>query len=198
MNKEEKEKVAARASALAEEYVPTYWGCAQTTFTAIVNALREAGVELCTKEDQEEMFKGLVGLSGGYGNLGIGNCGALAGSAFAVSLFSGIDRQKQLEDKDNRRLAFENVANTIVQKFIAEFDGLSCRAVNWARWGKWCDSWDPKAKQEFNRDEQARGCMFQGRCTMSLAAKWTTAYILDLKDKPLTLAQVKAKFGEVH
>ena len=198
MTKDQKDKICDRAATLAAEYTPNYWGCAQSSFAAVCDALREGGVELCTKEDQDQMFKGLVGLSGGFANLGVGTCGALAGTSFAVSLYSDIDRKKQEADKDYRRISFENVAETIAKKFQDDFNGLRCRDVTWSRWGKQYDSWNPKAKQEFAKDEIARGCIGKDKCTISLAARWAAGYILELMEDPLTLDKVKDKFGEVH
>lgn len=197
MTREEKDRIIKRAGELAGQYVPVYWGCGQSTFSAIVDAVREGGIELCTKEDEDEMFKGIVGLSGGYGNMNIGTCGALVGASFAVSLFSGIGREEQLKDPDHRRIAYDNVAGTIGERFLKEFGGLRCRDVTWNRFGKQYDSWDPEAKKEFNRDEEERGCIGEEKCTQPMAARWTTEYILELMEKPLTLEKVKEKYAEV-
>ncbi|MBW1861696.1 MAG: C_GCAxxG_C_C family protein [Deltaproteobacteria bacterium] len=198
MTKDEKDRVIKRAGELAGQYVPVYWGCGQSTFSAIVDALREFGIELCTKQDEEEIFKGLVGLSGGYGNMGTGNCGACVGATFAVSLFSGIGREEQLKDKDHRRITFDNVAGTIGERFLKEFGGHSCRDVTWKRFGKQYDSWNPASKKEFARDEEERGCIGEENCTQPIVARWATEYILDLTENPLTLEKVKEKYGEVH
>jgi len=198
MDAEKKKKLEARARELAGEYVPKYWGCAQSSFMAVVDSLREYGIEIATPEDAEEMYKGLVGLSGGFGNMGWGNCGALTGAAFAVSLYSGIDRKKQEEDKDYRRIAFDNVADTMGQKFLAEFGGLRCRDVTWARFGKWYDSWDPMIKEEFSREELERDCIGPDNCTIAWAAGWAAGFIAELDENPNTLEKMKAKYGEVH
>ena len=198
MTRQDQVQIVTRAGELAGEYVPIYWGCAQSAFAAIVDALREGGIELCTKEDEDEMFEGLIGLSGGYGNMNIGTCGALVGAAFALSLFSGIGREEQLKDPDYRRIAFDNVADTIGERFLKEFNGVRCRDVTWSRFGKQYDSWDPDAKREFARDEKSRGCIGPEKCTIAKAARWATGYILQLNEKPLTLEHVKEKYGEVH
>ena len=41
MTREEKDRTIKRAGQLAGEYVPILWGCAQSCFSAIVDALRE-------------------------------------------------------------------------------------------------------------------------------------------------------------
>ena len=194
----DKDNVAERARELAADYVPKYWGCAQSSFMAVVDALREYGLEIATPADAEEMYKGLVGLSGGYANMGRGNCGALSGAAFAISLYSGIDKNKQIEDKDYRRIPFDNVADTIGQKFVEEFGGLMCRDVTWKRFGKWYNSWNPVIKEEFCAEENARGCIGKEKCTISWAAGWAAGFIADLEKNPNTLEKMKAKYGEVH
>lgn len=194
----DKEKLVDRARELAAEYVPKYWGCAQSCFMATVDALREFGIEIATRDDAEEMYKGLVGLSGGYANMGSGNCGAFTGAAFAISLFSGVDRKKQLEDKDYRRIPFDSVADTIGQKFLDEFGGLACRNVTWTRFGKWYNSWDPVIKEEFSTEENNRGCIGKEKCTIAWAAGWAAGFVVDLKENPRTLEMMKAKYGEVH
>ncbi len=187
----DKQKCIERAMQLGFEYTTKYWGCAQSTFAAIVDTLREYGIELTNKEAEEEIFKGLVGLSGGHANMGTGNCGALTGAAVAISLVSGIDRQKQLEDKDYRWIAFDNVAKTIGKKFLEEYDGLTCRAVTWKRYGKWWDSWNTEAKADFSKEEKERGCLAVGKCTISKTAGLGVGYILDILENPRTLEQIK-------
>jgi hypothetical protein len=180
-----------RAVQLGYENTTRYWGCAQSTFMAVVDTLREYGIELTDKESEEAIFKCLVGLSGGHGNMGSGNCGALTGAAFAISLASGVDRQKQLEDKDYRWIAFDNVAKTIGQKFLEEYGGVTCRSVTWKRFGKWWNSWIPEAKAEFSKEEKERGCLAPGKCTISKTAGLAVGFILDILENPRTLEQIK-------
>ncbi|NLS45429.1 MAG: C_GCAxxG_C_C family protein [Firmicutes bacterium] len=186
-----RERCVERAEQLGFEYTTKYWGCAQSCFAATVDALREEGIELTNKDAEEAIFKSLVGLSGGHGNMGVGNCGALTGAAVAISLASGVDREKQLNDKDHRWIAFDNVSKTIGQKFLEDYHGISCRAVTWKRWGKWWDSWNPEAKADFSKEEKERGCLAKGVCTISIAAGLAVGYIIDILENPKTLQQVK-------
>lgn len=187
----DKQACIDKATEQGYEYTTKYWGCAQSTFKAIIDTLRKQGIELTSKESEEELFKCLVGLSGGHANMGTGNCGALTGAAFAISLASGIGRQEQLDDKDNRWIAFDNVAKSIGQKFLDEYGGVSCRQVTWKRFGKWWDSWNPEAKADFSQEEKVRGCLAVGKCTISKTAGLGVSYILDMLENPRTLEQVK-------
>lgn len=188
----DREQCVRRAVELGIRYVPVYWGCAQTTFCAIVDALRSEGLQLVTPEVQEQIVKGLVGLSGGVGNLGRGNCGALTGAAVAISLVSRVGRKEIEQDPMYRWIAYDNVAETIGQRFLQEFHGLSCRDVTWTRWGKWYDSWNPAIKAEFVAEERSRGCLGTPQCTQAMVAGWATEYILDICQHPRTLDKVKA------
>ena len=193
---EVKRNCVQKTREITAKYVQTYWGCAQSSFMGIVDGLKAFGIEIMTLEVQESAFKGLVGLSGGTGNMGWGNCGALAGAAFTISYVSGVGREKQLEDKENRRIAFDNAALTIGQKFLDEFGGVTCRDVTWKRWGKWYDSWNPRAKALFAKEERERGCLAVDMCTIALAAGWAVEYIIDILNNPRTLEQAKKDFEE--
>lgn len=186
----DKEKIIDRAEQLAFEYTSKYWGCAQSTFAAIVDTFKEQGIRLCSEEAETCIFKGVVGLSGGHANMGNGNCGALTGAAVAISLASNVGRQDQLTDRNNRWIAFDNVGKTVAQDFINEFGGVTCRAVTWKRWGKWWDSWNPTAKADFSKEEKCRGCLAKGVCTISMFAGRGAGYIVDILNNPRTLEQV--------
>ncbi len=188
----DREKIVKRATQLGFENTGKYWGCAQSTFAAIVDTFREEGIPLCSKEAETAIFKGVVGLSGGHANMGKGNCGALTGAAVAISLASNVGRADQLKDRNNRWIAFDNVGKTIAQDFINEFRGLTCRDVTWKRWGKWWDSWNPEAKADFSKEEKERGCLGEGICTISMYAGKGAGYIVDIINSPRTLEQVMA------
>ena len=199
INKDEKRKkdLIKRAYEIGGKYVTVYWGCAQTTFLATVNTLREAGIEILSKSDEEKIFPGMVGLAGGTGNIGTGSCGALVGTGFCVSLVAnrsqGVDRETQQENINNRWISFDAVYNTMAKRFMDEYNGLSCRSVTWASFGKNWDSWDPVAKEEFGIEQNQRGCLEDPAgypCTIARAVGWAVEDIIDLLVKPITLEYV--------
>ena len=194
MDEKRKERCMRKAHELGAEYVKTWWGCAQSTFCATIGALRSEGIELIPPEIEDQIFPGLVGLSGGCGNMNIGSCGAITGASFAVSLAAGVTRADQLQDKDHRWIAFDAVAETIGKRFAETYGGLRCRDVTWARFGKQYDSWNPSAKDQFGQDELARGCVTNPKdypCTIPRTAGWAVEAILELLENPKTLEQVK-------
>jgi hypothetical protein len=158
----------------------TLEGCAQSTFTTIVDYLRdEEGIEIMPPDVQDQAFKMMVGLSGGVGNCGDGNCGALSGVSFILSYVTGIDHEPPEYLLGNRCDACDKVACGIGKKYLAEYGGLSCRAVTWAKFGVWYDSWNPEAKSDFARDERERGCEGPATCTIPNAAAWGVEMILE-------------------
>lgn len=188
-SKEERER---KIRDLAAKNVTTLWGCAQSTFCTVVDYLREEeGIELMPPEVEEEMFKALVGLSGGIGNCGIGNCGAVTGASFVISYVSGIGRKTLEKLEGHRWIAFDNVAETIGKKFLEDYHGVRCRDVTWARFGKWYDSWNPAAKAEFSKEEKERGCLHPQKCTIAHAAAFAVEVVLNILKNPRTLEQVK-------
>jgi len=196
MDEEKRKRCLEKAHELGAEYVRTWWGCAQSTFCATMGALRSEGVELVSPEVEDQIFPGLVGLSGGCGNLNVGSCGAITGASFAVSLAAHVSRADQEKDKDYRWIAFDAVAETIGERFAEEYGGLRCRDVTWARFGKQYDSWNPQAKDQFGQDELARGCVTNPKeypCTIPRTAGWAVEAILGMLENPITLEQVKIK-----
>lgn len=194
MDEEKRRRCVQKAHELGAQYVTTWWGCAQSTFCATMGALRSEGIELVTPDLEGEIFPGLVGLSGGCGNMNVGSCGAITGASLAVSLATNIKRSDQLKDKDHRWIAFDAVAETIGRRFAEAYGGLRCRDVTWTRFGKQYDSWNPSAKNEFGKDELARGCVTNPKdypCTIPRTAGWAVEAILDILEHPKTLEQAK-------
>lgn len=188
----DKKRCVAKAIQLGCDNYFKYTNCAQATFTAIIDALREEGVELTGKEAEEAIFKALTGVSGGHANLGCGNCGALTGAAAAISLASKVDRPMQLVDKNYRWIAFDNVAKTIGAKFKDEYYGLTCRHVTWERYGKLWDFWNQEANADFLNERAEQGYLETDKSTISKVAGWGAAYVIDVLENPRTLEQVKA------
>ncbi len=196
-DEKKREALIGKGYEIGGEYVTKYWGCAQSTFLATVDTLREFGIEILEKKDQEEMFPAFVGLAGGTGNVGVGTCGALAGTGFCVSLSAlrcqGVDQKVQESNINHRWIAFDSVYNYSASRFLKEYNGLSCRDVTWSRFGKHWDSWDPHAKAEFGREEKERGCILDTAgypCTIARAVAWAVEDIVDLLADPITLQKV--------
>lgn len=196
-DEERKKDLIESAYEIGGDYFTTFWGCSQASYMATVDTLRTEEIELLTKNDQEKIFPALVGLAGGSGNMGVGSCGAFVGTAFLVSLTAlrsqGITREVQESNINHRWIAFDSVYQHTVERFLEKYDGLSCRDVTWARFGKQYDSWNPKGKAEFAKDEEERGCKNDTAgypCTIARAVAWAVEDIIDIMVDPITLDRV--------
>jgi len=196
-DKEKREDLINRGYEIGGRYVTTYWGCAQSTFLATVDTLRTVEIELLQKEDEKMMFPAFVGLAGGTGNLGVGSCGALVGTGFCVSLAAnrcqGVDQKQQESNINHRWISYDAVYRYTAERFLKAYNGLSCRSVTWARFGKHWDSWDPIAKAEFGQEEKERGCILDTAgypCTIARAVAWAVEDIVNLLADPITLDDV--------
>ncbi len=197
-NIDKKGRCMRKTRELGIKYVKTYVGCAQSTFAAVVDALRSEGVNLVTPEVEEEIHKGLVGLSGGVGNLSVGNCGALTAASLAISLDSNIGRMKNKQDKENRWISYFNVAEGVAKKFMRKYGGLTCREVQIGRFGKYLDLRIPEMNKEFFENAEKRGCQTPEKCTISQAAAWAVEAILDMREHPRDLERIKTEYERGH
>ncbi len=125
-----------RARELGAEYQAYYQGCAHGSFMACFDALREYGVELFDKETQAELFKSVIALTAGIGNLNEGTCGAVIGASFAVGLAVGKGR-KETEGDGGRSMwiASEYVNAKVAKYFMDTFDAVVCRDLEYGRFG---------------------------------------------------------------
>ncbi|NLS45430.1 MAG: C_GCAxxG_C_C family protein [Firmicutes bacterium] len=181
----DKERCIQRARELACEYQGTLVGCAHCSFSAVMDALREEGIELVSPEIQNEMFKSVIGLTGGCGNMHIGTCGAVFGASYAISLATGIGREEQEKDgKWQRWISYYNVKDGIGDKFIDEFNSIICRDILLSRFGMSFDSQYPgRNKELFNLAEKV-GCRNPQDCVISKAAAYAVERIWDLVKNP--------------
>lgn len=183
----EKEKVVKRAKELGAENELKYVGCAQSTFCAVVDALREVGVELVTPEVEEVFFTSCVGLSGGVGITGRGSCGAVVGASLAVSLATGVGKKEQEKDPLSRQISYKNVREYIANKFLEKYGGLTCRDVQLTRFGKAWDLTRPECYEDFNKNRLEKCRTPEGKtteeCTIAVAAAWSVEAILEILER---------------
>jgi hypothetical protein len=180
MNK--KERTIKKASELGKQNQRLYFGCAQSSFAAIVDALRaEANIELVTPEEEEKIFKGLVGLEAGVGATARGGCGAVCGASFTVSLAAGVGREEQLADIWTLLSPCEKVRDGVVNRFREEFGSIDCREIQFAKFGRVYDFWNEEALREYLKMIKTHpGCQ-NGACTIAKAAGWAVEEILEIK-----------------
>jgi C_GCAxxG_C_C family probable redox protein len=112
----------------------------------------------------DSVIKASHGLSGGGGLTGQGACGALTGGLVALSAKRGRDRDKL--DKGRFINNFRK-GEELVERFKAEFGGVTCQELQQQFTGRTYDMWQADQYQAFN---DARG----HKCAVATATvtKW--------------------------
>ena len=184
MDPEKKRCCIQKAKELGPKYERTLVGCGHCSFAAIIDSLKENGIHLVSEEAEEKIFSGLLGLTGGFGNMGIGSCGALSGAAFALSLSTGITKEENAQDKANRWLAYYDVKKHLGGKFMERWGALTCREIQIKNFGVALNSRIPERNKELFRVASEKGCGTPEQCTIALAAGWATEAILEILERP--------------
>ncbi|MBF0247681.1 MAG: C_GCAxxG_C_C family protein [Alphaproteobacteria bacterium] len=155
MTNPDKEALAQKAADEAFELDVKYGCCPQCVLTAVKNT-----VGLVT----DETIKASHGLSGGGGLMGEGACGALTGGLLALGAKKGRDADKL--DK-GRGMANFNAGRKLVERFKAEFGGVTCEHLQQEFTGKTWNMWKPEEYKGFS-DQRGDQC---ARAT-ALVTKW--------------------------
>ena len=138
----DKQALAQAAYDKALKYELDYGCCPQCVLAAVQETV---GVI------EDSVIKASHGLSGGGGLSGVGACGALTGGLIALSAKRGRDRDKL--DKGRFINNFKK-GNELVERFRAEFGGVTCVELQARFTGKTYDMWKPEEYQAF---DTARG-----------------------------------------
>lgn len=151
----QKQVLAQQAYDKALRYELDYGCCPQCVLAAVQETV---GVV------DDATIKAVHGLSGGGGLCGLGTCGALTGGLVALSAKRGRDRDKL--DR-GRFIGNFQKGRELVERFRAEFGGVTCEALQRQFTGRTYDMWQADEYQAFNA---ARG----DRCAHATAtvAKW--------------------------
>lgn len=142
MKKEEKQLLAEEAYQKALQYELDYGCCPQCVLATVQETI---GII------DDSTIKASHGLSGGGGLMGQGACGALTGGLMALSAKRGRDRDKL--DK-GRFISNFKKGRELVERFRAEFGGVTCEELQQQFTGKTYDMWDEAQYKAF---DEARG-----------------------------------------
>ena len=191
-----KEECIWRARELGVQYEIAYGGCAQSSFCAILDALREQDIHLIPSEQEEEIFKAFVSFPGGFGNSNEGTCGAVVGSAAAISMVVSCSREEQAnDDGKNSRLAAYAVKTALLDPFVEKFGSIICRDLLLKQHGMSFCSQCPGRSKEFWESTNKIGCRTPENCLISNAADWSLRFILDYLDGKVDLNPVWDDFA---
>jgi hypothetical protein len=171
--KKTREEIIKKAWNLGVEYEAKYKGCCQSTFFAIVDALRWGGLELIPVDMQERLYSGIFFLTAGVCFTGEGTCGAVTGSVMAIGLALGIPREGA--DHVAAHLAGENIRDTLLDKYYNTYRSILCKDVMRKYFGKAWNLTDNKMTQEF--------LSITDGCTIRQTSMWATEIILDELEK---------------
>lgn len=142
METTDREALAQQAYDKAAQYELDYGCCPQCVLATLQETV--GGIDDAT-------IKAVHGLSGGGGLMAEGTCGALTGGLVALSAKYGRDRDKL--DKGRYINNFKK-CKTLVERFRAEFGGVTCRELQQQFTGQTYDMWNAEQYQAF---DAARG-----------------------------------------
>lgn len=144
MSAEDKTILADRAYAKAMQYELDYGCCPQCVLASVQETI--GGIDDAT-------IKAVHGLSGGGALTAAGTCGALTGGLVALSARYGRDRNKL--DKGRYINNFKKCKD-LVERFRAEFGGVTCAELQKRFTGRTYDMWDAEEYRAFDaaRDKQ--------------------------------------------
>ena len=168
-----KDEIIQKSNELAIEYEAKYKGCGQSTFMAIVDALRWGGLEIIPRDVEQRLFSGLCLLTGGVGVSGEGTCGAVASGTLAIGLALGLRPETINENLFRQSCAI--VRGALLDKYYRKYSSLLCKDIQRKFYGK---AWD------LTRDEMSAEFLgITKGCVIMEGAMWATEVILDEFEK---------------
>ena len=142
MSTEDRQALAQQAYDKALRYELDYGCCPQCVLSAVQETVGLV---------DDSVIKASHGLSGGGALSGQGACGALTGGLVALSAKRGRDRDKL--DKGRFINNFKK-GQELVDRFRAEFGGVTCQELQQCFTGRTYDMWQAEEYQAFS---DARG-----------------------------------------
>jgi len=161
----DKYQLMEKAKKLASEYESKYMGCAHSTFAAIADTLEIY---------DEKIFKALIGLTGGTGDMTFGTCGGLVGATAAIGVIFGVNRDKLTQEVVSQITA---LTAKVGKKFIDTYGSYLCREIHKKIYGETFNLRDPEELQRF----LSRPDIWKCGEVCGNAAAWAIEAILDAK-----------------
>jgi hypothetical protein len=171
--KKTKEEIIKKAEELGKEYEAKYGGCCQSTFLAVVDALRWGGLEVISKDIEDSLYSGICLLTAGVCMTGEGTCGAVSGSVIASGFAFGIP--KDTDDITIADKAGARIRDTLLARFYREYGSILCKDVMRKYFGKAWDLTSDKMTQEF--------LGITDGCVIRKTAGWATRVLLEEFEK---------------
>lgn len=163
-----KEEIVKKAEELAKDYEARYKGCGQSSFMAIVDALRWGGLEVLPEDVVKMVYPGLCFLTAGTNMTGEGTCGAISGSVMAIGIALGAPLGSQ-ETRD-KRIISSVITRDIMNRYYQKYGSILCKDVQRKHFGKAWDLTNEEMTREF--------LSISDGCTIMETVKWATECIL--------------------
>ena len=168
--KETREEIVKKAEQLGVEYEAKYKGCCESTFYAVVDALKWGGLEIISQDMAEKLYPGICLLTAGVCMTGEGTCGAVAGSSIASGFAYGISPGPGKSQK-----AGSVLRDSLLTEFYRRYCSMLCKDVMMKYFGKAWDLTSQEMTMEF--------LSITDGCTIRKTAAWATEIILDEFEK---------------
>nr|MDO8076383.1 C-GCAxxG-C-C family (seleno)protein [Candidatus Freyarchaeota archaeon] len=168
------EEILEEAYRRGYDYLPRWRACAPTVFAAVMDTLGYEG-----DHTANEIWKAIVGLTGGTGNMAIGTCGAMAGAAAAISYSFGYTKEEL--EKDLMKMLNLNAAVADVGKKMQEKYGhIVCQEVQFHHWGKAYRFTNPNALMEFASMSGENSSLPECQDVTGSLTRWAVEKILEI------------------
>lgn len=173
-----KEEIINKAEELGIAYEAKYKGCGQSTYLAIIDALRWGGFEIIPEDVEYRLFPGICILTAGVCMTGEGTCGAVTSSVILMGLALGISLDTQYVSVVHDDCT--TIRNNFLDKYYREYGSILCKEIQRKYYGKAWDLTRIDMIQEFLGISQG--------CIIVQSAKWATEIILnELEEGNITL-----------
>jgi len=160
-----KEDFLQQAYAFGLEYEQTRTGCSQCVVCALEKVL---GLNC------PGLVKASFPLCGGITNTVEGTCGGLTGGALIIGYLYGRNKEEFEKTMFNRKSLY--LAKKLFNKFIQEYNSISCKDIQTKIMGRSFNLWDEEEKRSF---ENAGGHKDKCPVVVAKASVWTAEIIWD-------------------
>jgi hypothetical protein len=167
--KKTKEEIMEKAEELGVEYERKYGGCCESTFYAVVEALRWGGLEIFPEDLADKLYPGICLLTAGTCMTGEGTCGAVAGSVLASGFAFGVS------DALESNKVGAVLRDSLLAEFYKRYGSILCKDVMRKYFGKAWDLTSEEMTMEF--------LSITDGCVIRSTAKWVAGFLVDEYEK---------------
>ncbi len=165
-----KEEIMNKAEELGVEYEGKYKGCCESTFYAVVGAMKWGGLEIMPQDLADKLYPGICLLTAGVCMTGEGTCGAVAGSVLASGFAFGVSA----DPADSNRVGAV-LRDSLLAEFYKKYGSILCKDVMRKYFGKAWDLTNEEMTMEF--------LSITDGCVIRSTAKLVAGFLVDEYEK---------------